>query len=86
NGTLAAPPGIDWVCVSPKQGAPLVQRRGNELKLAFPQQGLDPESLAGLAFTHFFLQPMDGPERVRNTQAAVAYCLAHPLWRLSLQT
>jgi len=86
NGTVAAPAGLDWLCVSPKAGAPLLQTAGQELKLVFPQQGLDPESLAGLDFRHFFLQPMDGPERARNTAAAVAYCLAHPRWRLSVQT
>jgi 7-carboxy-7-deazaguanine synthase len=86
NGTLDALPGIDWVCVSPKAGASLVQRSGAELKLVFPQDGIDPEGLAGLDFRHFFLQPMDGPDRIANTDAAVAYCLAHPRWRLSLQT
>ncbi|MDQ0506528.1 7-carboxy-7-deazaguanine synthase [Xanthobacter agilis] len=86
NGTVAAPAGIDWICMSPKAGAPLVQRQGQELKLVFPQPGLDPETLAGLDFAHFFLQPMDGPDRLRHTEAAVAYCLAHPRWRLSLQT
>ena len=86
NGTLAAPAGIDWVCVSPKAGNPMVQRAGAELKLVFPQPDIDPESLAGLAFDHFFLQPMDGPARAANTEAAVAYCLAHPQWRLSVQT
>lgn len=86
NGTLAAPAGIDWVCVSPKAGNPMVQRAGAELKLVFPQADIDPESLAGLAFDHFFLQPMDGLARAANTEAAVAYCLAHPQWRLSVQT
>jgi 7-carboxy-7-deazaguanine synthase (Cx14CxxC type) len=86
NGTLLPPPGVDWVCVSPKAGAGLVLRRGDELKLVFPQDGLSPESLEGLDFRHWFLQPMDGPERVRNTELAVRYCLAHPRWRLSLQT
>ncbi|MFS8039190.1 7-carboxy-7-deazaguanine synthase [Xanthobacter sp. AM11] len=86
NGTLAAPPGLDWICVSPKAGAPLVQTRGQELKLVFPQQELSPDAFAGLDFAHFFLQPMDGPERHANTRAAVAYCLSHPRWRLSLQT
>jgi len=86
NGTVAAPEGIDWICMSPKAGAPLAQRRGQELKLIYPQPGLDPEALAALDFTHFFLQPMDGPDRLRHTEAAVAYCLAHPRWRLSLQT
>jgi 7-carboxy-7-deazaguanine synthase (Cx14CxxC type) len=86
NGTLAAPPGLDWICVSPKAGAPLTQTSGDELKLAFPQPGLDPESLVALAFRHFFLQPIDGPHAARDMQAAAAYCLAHPQWRLSLQT
>ena len=88
NGTLEAPPGIDWICVSPKAGAPLVLRRGNELKLVFPQEGAPPEQFAALAFEHFSLQPMDGPppERDRNTALAIAYCRAHPQWRLSLQT
>ncbi len=86
NGTVEAPTGIDWICVSPKAGAPLVQRQGQELKLVFPQPGLDPEAVAGLDFANFFLQPMDGPDRLRHTEEAVAYCLAHPRWRLSLQT
>jgi len=86
NGTLSAPEGIDWICVSPKADAPLLQRHGNELKLVFPQDGVDPARFAGLDFQHFFLQPMDGPLREANTRAAIAYCLAHPPWRLSLQT
>jgi len=88
NGTLLPPPGIDWVCVSPKAGVELVLRRGDELKLVFPQKGIAPESLEGdgLDFRHWFLQPMDGPERARNTELAVRYCLTHPRWRLSLQT
>jgi 7-carboxy-7-deazaguanine synthase len=86
NGTLAPPAGLDWICVSPKAGAPFVLRAGDELKLVFPQQGIDPAELEGLAFTHFFLQPMDGPDRIANTEAAAAYCLKHPRWRLSLQT
>jgi 7-carboxy-7-deazaguanine synthase len=86
NGTMEAPDSLDWICVSPKAGAPLVQRTGDELKLVFPQQGIDPEQLAGLAFRHFFLQPMDGPDRATNTAHAVRYCLDHPRWRLSLQT
>ncbi len=85
NGTVAPPPGIDWLCVSPKAGTDLAVTRGEELKLVHPQSGLDPEDFAGLDFDHFFLQPMDGPERVANTAAAVAYCRAHPRWRLSLQ-
>ncbi|MCQ8241818.1 7-carboxy-7-deazaguanine synthase [Rhizosaccharibacter radicis] len=86
NGTIEAPPGIDWICVSPKQGQPLRQRAGSELKLVFPQPGLDPADLAELGFTHHWLQPMDGPQRLRNTEQAVAYCLEHPRWRLSVQT
>jgi len=86
NGTLPVPDGIDWICVSPKAGAALVVERGDELKLVFPQAGAEPEGFEHLAFTHFFLQPMDGPERARNTQLSVAYCRAHPGWRLSLQT
>lgn len=86
NGTLPVPAGIDWVCVSPKARATLVVRTGNELKLVFPQPALDPERLAGLAFRHFFLQPMDGPEAAQNTRLATRYCLDHPQWRLSLQT
>lgn len=86
NGTLEAPPTIDWICVSPKAGAPLVQRSGEELKLVYPQDGLDPASLEALDFRHFSLQPMDGPDRERNTTLALQYCLAHPRWRLSLQT
>jgi len=86
NGTLLPPPGIDWVCVSPKAGVELALRWGDELKLVFPQEGLPPESLEDLNFRHWFLQPMDGPDRARNTQLAVRYCLAHPRWRLSLQT
>jgi 7-carboxy-7-deazaguanine synthase len=86
NGSLEAPDGLDWICVSPKVGAPLRQRSGAELKLVFPQQALDPATLEALDFGHFFLQPMDGPEQAANTRAAVSYCLAHPKWRLSLQT
>jgi 7-carboxy-7-deazaguanine synthase (Cx14CxxC type) len=86
NGTIAAPAGLDWICVSPKANAPLVQTRGDELKLVYPQAGGDPERYADLAFTHRFLQPMDGPARETNSHAAVAYCLAHPHWRLSVQT
>lgn len=86
NGTRLPPPGVDWVCVSPKAGAELVLRRGQELKLVFPQAGAAPQRFEGLDFGHFFLQPMDGPERERNTQLAVRYCLEHPRWRLSLQT
>ena len=86
NGTLAPPAGIDWICVSPKAGADLVAIAGSELKLVFPQPAIDPAALEGLDFENFFLQPMDGPARAENTEAAVAYCLAHPRWRLSLQT
>jgi 7-carboxy-7-deazaguanine synthase (Cx14CxxC type) len=86
NGTLAVPPGIDWLTVSPKAGTPLVATAGDELKLAYPQPELSPAALAELPFAHFFLQPVDGPEREANTERALAYCLAHPEWRLSLQT
>jgi 7-carboxy-7-deazaguanine synthase (Cx14CxxC type) len=86
NGTRLPPPGVDWVCVSPKAGAELVLRRGQELKLVFPQAGADPQCFEGLEFGYFFLQPMDGPEREKNTQLAVRYCLENPRWRLSLQT
>ena len=86
NGTVEPPAGLDWLCVSPKAEAPLVVRTGDELKLVYPQEGAEPERFAGLDFRHFFLQPMDGPARAANTRAALAYCLAHPRWRLSLQT
>ena len=86
NGTVAAPRGLDWICVSPKAGAQLVQNTGDELKLVFPQAGARPEEFQHLAFRHFFLQPMDGPCRQANTEEALRYCLAHPKWRLSLQT
>lgn len=86
NGTLPPPPGIDWICVSPKAGTELVVASGQELKLVFPQEGAEPELFEKLDFQHFFLQPMDGPDRVRNTREAVRYCLEHPRWRLSLQT
>ena len=86
NGTIAAPPGLDWICVSPKAGAVFAQRGGDELKLVFPQDGADPADFESLAFRHFFLQPMDGPRREENTQFALDYCLDHPHWRLSLQT
>ena len=85
NGSIAAPAGIDWVCVSPKAGAPLVQLQGDELKLVFPQDGLLPEAVAQLAFHHFLLQPMDGPRAAENTAAAMDYCRSHPQWRLSVQ-
>jgi 7-carboxy-7-deazaguanine synthase (Cx14CxxC type) len=86
NGTVPPPAGIDWLCVSPKAGAPFVARRGNELKLVYPQEGAEPERYAELGFDHFYLQPMDGPQRDVNTAAALRYCLTHPRWRLSLQT
>jgi 7-carboxy-7-deazaguanine synthase len=86
NGTILPPPGIDWLCVSPKAGAELVVNAGDELKLVFPQAGAEPVRFETLAFANFLLQPMDGPHRAANTEQAVAYCLAHPQWRLSLQT
>jgi len=86
NGTQTPPPGLDWICVSPKAGAELQLDSGDELKLVFPQPGADPARFERLAFRHFFLQPMDGPDRAANTEAALRYCLAHPRWRLSLQT
>jgi 7-carboxy-7-deazaguanine synthase (Cx14CxxC type) len=86
NGTIAAPPGLDWLCVSPKAGAELAQRSGDELKLVYPQPGADPANFELLSFRHFFLQPMDGPHRAANTELALRYCFDHPQWRLSLQT
>lgn len=86
NGTRPVPAGIDWVCVSPKATAPLVVHRGNELKLVFPQADAMPERFAALDFDHFFLQPMDGAALEANTREALGYCLAHPQWRLSIQT
>jgi len=86
NGTQPAPAGLDWVCVSPKANAPLVLTQGDELKLVYPQAGGEPERYTQLDFAHFSLQPMDGPDLARNTEAALAYCLEHPQWRLSLQT
>lgn len=86
NGTQPAPPGIDWLCVSPKAEAELVLESGNELKLVFPQELAPPEKFESLGFEHFFLQPMDGPDVERNTRLALEYCLTHPRWRLSLQT
>ena len=86
NGTQDAPPGLDWICVSPKAGAPLQLTRGDELKLVYPQEGAPPESFEDFGFPRLLLQPMDGPEREKNTRLAVEYCLAHPQWRLSLQT
>ena len=86
NGTVVAPEGVDWLCVSPKAGANLKQRKGDELKLVFPQLGVNPAEFEALPFRHFFLQPMDGPSREVNTELALCYCLDHPQWRLSLQT
>jgi 7-carboxy-7-deazaguanine synthase len=86
NGTIAAPAGIDWICVSPKADAPRAQTTGQELKLVYPQAGVDPARFEQLCFERFFLQPMDSPARAQNTEAAIAYCLAHPRWRLSVQT
>jgi 7-carboxy-7-deazaguanine synthase (Cx14CxxC type) len=86
NGTVPPPAGIDWLCLSPKAGAPTVIGAGDELKLVYPQEGAEPARYEALGFRHFFLQPMDGPSREANTRAAVRYCLAHPRWRLSLQT
>ena len=87
NGTQPIPPGgIDWICVSPKAGTELVVRAGNELKLVYPQPGAEPERFESLEFRHFFLQPMDGADVADNTRRAVEYCLAHPRWRLSVQT
>ena len=86
NGTLAAPAGVDWICVSPKADANVVQTHGQELKLVYPQPGVDPAAFESLAFERFSLQPMDGPDREAATRAAIAYCLDHPRWRLSLQT
>jgi 7-carboxy-7-deazaguanine synthase len=86
NGTRNAPASLDWVCVSPKAGAPLVQTSGNELKLVFPQPAAMPPLFETLDFEHFFLQPMDGPAVEENTRQAIEYCMAHPRWRLSLQT
>ena len=86
NGTREPPPGLDWICVSPKAGVTLKLLSGNELKLVYPQESAPPESFEQLCFEQLFLQPMDGPEREKNTALAVEYCLAHPQWRLSLQT
>lgn len=86
NGTRSAPAGLDWICVSPKAGAPLTLTAGHDLKLVFPQDGAPPEAFEHLAFERFLLQPMDGPDRDKNTRLAVEYCLTHPQWRLSLQT
>jgi 7-carboxy-7-deazaguanine synthase len=86
NGTKPAPKSLDWICVSPKAGAPLVQKSGSELKLVYPQENAPPAEFERLDFLHFFLQPMDGPHTAANTEAAIEYCLRHPRWRLSLQT
>jgi len=86
NGTVSAPPGLDWICVSPKANAQLLQISGDELKLVYPQDLAQPERFIDLDFEHFFLQPMDGPETARNIEAAAAYCMKNPQWRLSLQT
>lgn len=86
NGSLDPPAGLDWICVSPKAGVDLRIRQGDELKLVYPQAGAPPEAYAGLDFARFCLQPMDGPDAAENTARAIAYCLAHPQWRLSLQT
>ncbi|WP_397417031.1 7-carboxy-7-deazaguanine synthase [Phenylobacterium sp.] len=86
NGTLPAPEGIDWICVSPKAQATVVQQRGQELKLVYPQRDVDPARFEDLDFERFLLQPMDGPDREAATRAAIAYCLEHPRWRLSVQT
>lgn len=86
NGTRPAPASLDWICVSPKAGAPFVQASGNELKLVYPQAQAPPEKFEGLDFEHFFLQPMDGADTALNTERAIEYCLQHPRWRLSIQT
>lgn len=86
NGTLAPPRGIDWLCVSPKAGTELAVSEGTELKLVFPQKGAEPEQFEHLNFKHFYLQPMDGPQKEENVKKAVDYCMAHPSWKLSLQT
>lgn len=86
NGSQPAPAGLDWICVSPKAGAPLKLTAGHDLKLVYPQDGAPPEAFECLAFDRFLLQPMDGPDREKNTRLAIEYCLAHPHWRLSLQT
>lgn len=86
NGTVQAPEGIDWLCISPKAGGELIQTQGTELKLVYPQSGIDPASLESLDFQQFWLQPMDGPNQADNLQAAIRYCLKHPQWGLSLQT
>jgi len=86
NGTIAAPEGIDWLCVSPKSGSELVQTKGDELKLVYPQEGFEPQQFEKMEFDHFFLQPLDGPNKERNTKRTVDYCMSFPRWRLSIQT
>lgn len=86
NGTVAPPPGLDWICVSPKDQAEVVIKQGNELKLVYPQLGVDPARFEALQFDHFFLQPMDSPQRADNTARAIAYCQQHPQWRLGVQS
>lgn len=86
NGTLALPAGLDWVCISPKAGTALHITAGDELKLVWPQPGIDPDALELLDFRHYFIQPMDGPDQNAHIKAAVSFCLTHPRWRLSLQT
>jgi 7-carboxy-7-deazaguanine synthase len=86
NGTQPAPQQLDWICVSPKANAPVILARGDELKLVYPQEMAQPERFESMDFRHFLLQPMDGPDREKNTQLAIAYCKAHPRWRLSIQS
>jgi 7-carboxy-7-deazaguanine synthase len=86
NGTCLPPPGLDWICLSPKAGTELAITSGDELKVVFPQTGAEPERYSDLNFRYYFIQPMDGPDRARNTELAVEYCMSHPKWRLSLQT
>jgi 7-carboxy-7-deazaguanine synthase len=86
NGTIAVPPGLDWICVSPKANNPLVLTTGDELKVVVPQPGLDPLAFAGFDFRRFSVQPKDGPDRAHNTELAIRFCLDHPQWQLSLQT
>jgi 7-carboxy-7-deazaguanine synthase len=86
NGTTLPPPGLDWICVSPKAGSTLVIRQGDELKLVFPQKGAEPENFEALQFDQFFLSPMDGPDKEKNTKAAIEFCQMNPKWRLNVQT
>jgi len=86
NGTVPAPDGLDWICLSPKAATVLALREGDELKVVYPQDGLDPTSLEHLRFRHYFVQPMDGPDRERNTELAIQFCADNPRWKLSLQT